>query len=336
MKSSKPPLRSSGDPFYGLGEIIYQKATLRGCFLLTRLSWWVYNLSMIMKRRITVNNENIGIIKINGEDYISLTDMVKNLEGEMNHIHNWMRNRETVEFLGLWESFRNPDFKGIEFDTFRKQAGLNSFTLTPQKWIKTTNAIGIISKSGRYGGTYAHKDIAFEFGTWISAAFKLYLISEYQRLVDIENNQYNLEWKVSRVLAKTNYTLHTDAVKDQIIPKVPFWRKGITYANEADLINVALFGMTAKEWRESNSDLAKKGKNIRDMASINELIILSNLETHNSQMIRDGLSQEERFNKLVEIARSQRESLHKANPIKSIKRINEETYHLALKDKTKL
>ena len=238
---------------------------------------------MLVKRKIIVNGDPIGIIKINDNDYISLTDMVKNLEGEANHIHNWMRNRETVEFLGLWEAFHNQNFKGIEFDTFRKQAGLNSFTLTPQKWIKSTNAIGIVSKSGRHGGTYAHKDIAFEFGTWISAAFKLYLIREYQRLVEIENNQYNLEWNVSRVLAKTNYTLHTDAIKDQIIPKIPIWRKGITYANEADLINVALFGMTAKEWRKNYPKEAKSGKNIRDMASINELIILSNLETHNAQ-----------------------------------------------------
>lgn len=215
---------------------------------------------MIVKRKIIVNGDPIGVIKINDDDYISLTDMVKNLEGETNHIHNWMRNRETVEFLGLWEAFHNKNFKGIEFDTFRRQAGLNSFTLTPQKWIKSTNAIGIVSKSGRYGGTYAHKDIAFEFGTWISAAFKLYLIREYQRLVEIENNQYNLEWNVSRVLAKTNYTLHTDAIKDQIIPKTPIWRKGVTYANEADLINVALFGMTAKEWRKNYPKEAKSGK----------------------------------------------------------------------------
>lgn len=290
---------------------------------------------MLVKRKIIVNGDPIGIIKINDNDYISLTDMVKNLEGEANHIHNWMRNRETVEFLGLWEAFHNQNFKGIEFDTFRKQAGLNSFTLTPQKWIKSTNAIGIVSKSGRHGGTYAHKDIAFEFGTWISAAFKLYLIREYQRLVEIENNQYNLEWNVSRVLAKTNYTLHTDAIKDQIIPKIPIWRKGITYANEADLINVALFGMTAKEWRKNYPKEAKSGKNIRDMASINELIILSNLETHNAQMVKEDFSQEERFNKLVDIAKSQRESLHNADPLRSIKKLNEETYHLAIKNKIK-
>ena len=288
---------------------------------------------MIVKRKIIVNGDPIGVIKINDDDYISLTDMVKNLEGETNHIHNWMRNREPVEFLGLWEAFHNKNFKGIEFDTFRRQAGLNSFTLTPQKWIKSTNAIGIVSKSGRYGGTYAHKDIAFEFGTWISAAFKLYLIREYQRLVEIENNQYNLEWNVSRVLAKTNYTLHTDAIKDQIIPKIPIWRKGATYANEADLINVALFGMTAKEWRKNYPKEAKSGKNIRDMASIIELIILSNLETHNAQMVKEGFSQEDRFNKLVDITKSQRESLHNADPLRSIKKLNEETYYLAIKNK---
>ena len=283
---------------------------------------------MILKRKLTIGNQTIAVVNIDGADYISLTDMVKNIEGD-DHIRNWMRNRETVEFLGLWEQFNNPNFKPVEFDGFKRQAGLNSFVLSPQKWVNATNAIGIISKSGRYGGTYAHKDIAFEFGTWISAEFKLYLIKEYQRLVEIESNQYNLEWNVQRILSKTNYTIHTDAIKDKVIPTTPIWNKSFTYAGEADLLNLALFGMTAKDWRKANPAEARQGRNIRDVASINELIILSNLETHNAQFIRDGLSKEIRYERLADIAKMQRESLHRVDPIKSIKKLTNETYHLA-------
>lgn len=200
------------------------------------------------KREITVGDNTINVHEVDGEDYICLTDMARGEEG-VDHIKNWMRNRNTIEFLGLWETMHNPDFKGVEFDRFRKEAGLNSFALRPQKWIQVTNAMGIVSKSGRYGGTYAHRDIAFEFGSWISPAFKLYLIKEYQRLKDLENNQYNLEWNVQRVLGKVNYQLHTDAVKEHIIPQSKkFWNKNLEYAEEADLINIAVFSCTAKQW----------------------------------------------------------------------------------------
>ena len=178
------------------------------------------------KREITIQDNPVTIITIDGEDYISLTDMVRSEDGE-DHIRNWMRNRNTVEFLGLWESMNNPDFKGVEFDRFRKDAGLNSFNLTPKKWTEATDAKGIISKPGRGGGTYAHRDIAFEFGTWISPVFKLYLIKEYQRLKEIESNEYNLEWDVKRTLSKMNYHIHTDAVKNHVIPNSKKWRKNV-------------------------------------------------------------------------------------------------------------
>lgn len=191
------------------------------------------------KKKIKVQETEISVTKINGEDYICLTDMVRGEEGK-DHIKNWMRNRNTVEFLGVWEEMHNPDFKGVEFDTFRKEAGLNNFTLTPKKWVEATNAIGIVSKSGNGGGTYAHVDIAFEFGMWISPQFKLYLIKEYQRLKKIENNQYNLEWNVKRMISKTNYSIHTDAIKKVLIPQVRPWAKNYEYANEADLLNLAI------------------------------------------------------------------------------------------------
>ena len=220
---------------------------------------------MANKSRIEVENKLISIVKQDEQDYISLTDMVKGEEGS-DHIRNWMRNRNTVEFIGLWETLNNPNFKPVEFDTFRKQAGLNSFNLTPKKWIEATNAIGLISKSGRYGGTYAHKDLAFEFGSWISPMFKLLLIKEYQRLKEIESNQYNLEWNVKRILSKTNYQIHTDAVKDCILPEKNYDKdkEWLIYAEEADLLNVALFKSTAKDWREVNPD---KAKNYKGLAS---------------------------------------------------------------------
>ena len=204
---------------------------------------------MTKNSQIEVKDKLISIVKQYEQDYICLTDMVKGEEGS-DHIRNWMRNRNTVEFIGLWETLNNPDFKPVEFDTFRKQAGLNSFNLTPKKWINATNAIGIVSKSGRYGGTYAHKDLAFEFGSWISPMFKLMLIKEYQRLKEIESNQYNLEWNVKRILTKTNYQIHTDAVKDCIIPATNYDKNNewLVYADEADLLNVALFNCTAKDW----------------------------------------------------------------------------------------
>jgi hypothetical protein len=277
------------------------------------------------KRQITVQNTPIAVHEVEGEDYICLTDMAKGEEGS-DHIKNWMRNRNTLEFLGLWETMSNPNFKGVEFDTFRKEAGLNSFTLTPKKWIDATGAIGIISKSGRNGGTYAHKDIAFEFGTWISPAFKLYLIKDYQRLKEIESSQHNLEWNVKRTLSKTNYHLHTDAIKTHLIPVSVKWRKEWEYAEEADFLNAAVFGCTAKEWQTANPERHRADENLRDSASINELNVLSNAESKNAEMIREGLDKETRFLKLQELASWQLKKLNEMDFIKSIKKTSEDTY----------
>ena len=261
-------------------------------------------------KKINVQDKIISIVSQNEQDYICLTDMVRNDEGD-DHIRNWLRNRNTVEFIGLWETIHNPDFKPVEFDTFRKQAGLNSFNLTPRKWIEATNAIGIFSKSGRYGGTYAHKDIAFEFGSWISPMFKLLLIKEFQRLKEIETNQYNLEWNVKRILSKTNYQIHTDAIKNHIIPVKNYSndKEWLIYAEEADLLNVALFNCAAKDWREANKEHSEKGLNIRDFASINELVVLSNLENINALMIGQKIEKTERFKQLKIIGKSQLETL---------------------------
>ena len=283
-------------------------------------------------KQLVVHNNQINVIQFNNNDYICLTDMVRGEEGT-DHIKNWMRNRNTVEFLGLWEQIHNPDFKGVEFDTFRKEAGLNSFTLTPKKWIDATNAIGIISKSGNGGGTYAHKDIAFEFGSWISPQFKLYLIKEYERLKEIETNQYNIEWDIKRVLSKANYKLHTDAIRQYVIPISNKWRKDLEYAEEADFLNVAVFGMTAKEWRDNNKERAKKGENLRDSASINELLVITNLQNLNSVMAKDGLSKKERFEKLKEVAQDELEKLKEYDLKKSVKKLTSETYLVDEKNK---
>jgi hypothetical protein len=285
------------------------------------------------KRTLNVQDSAISVQHVDGEDYISLTDMARGEDGSEDRIKNWMRNRNTIEFLGLWETMHNPDFKPVEFDRFRKEAGLNSFTLRPQKWIEATNAKGIISKSGRYGGTFAHRDIAFEFGSWISPSFKLYLIKEYQRLKEIETNQYNLEWNVKRVLSKANYTLHTDAVKAHIIPQSKrVWNKSLEYAEEADLINVAIFGCTAKEWKDANPERAKASENMRDSASINELNVLANAESHNAEMIREGLSKEARFNKLKDMVTRQLEALNSKDFMKSLKKNSQDTYLQAPKN----
>jgi len=277
------------------------------------------------KKQLTVQEKTINVHDIDGEDYICLTDMVRGEEG-VDHIKNWMRNRNTVEFLGLWESMNNQDFKGVEFDTFRKEAGLNSFTLTPKKWVEATGAIGIISKSGRNGGTYAHKDIAFEFGTWISPAFKLYLIKDYQRLKEMESNQHNLEWNVKRTLSKTNYQLHTDAIKHHLIPVSGKWRKELEYAEEADFLNAAVFGCTAKEWRTANPGRYKAGENLRDSASINELNVVANAESKNAEMIREGLDKKTRFLKLQELAEWQLKTLNDMDFTKSIKKTSDDVY----------
>lgn len=251
---------------------------------------------MIPRKRfsITVGDSVIRVIKHHNDDYICLTDMVKNYGGDT-AIYSWLRNRNTVEFLGVWELLNNSSFKGGEFETFKSQVGLNSFHLTPKKWITTTDAIGLTSKAGRYGGgTYAHKDIAFEFGSWLSAEFKLYMIKEFQRLK--EHESAFLQWDYRRFLTKVNYQLQIDAVKQILAPlsSLPIDKQGIIFAEEADVINLALFGVSAKEWRTKNRSLAKTG-NIRDYATIEQLTVLANLESINSMLIRDGQGKQERF-----------------------------------------
>lgn len=242
------------------------------------------------------------------DDYISLTDIARYKSDSPNDvIKNWMRNRDTIEFLGLWEQLNNPNFKPVEFDGFRMQAGSNAFTMSPQKWIEGTNAIGIVSKAGRYGGTFAQKDIAFEFASWISAEFKLYIIKDYQRLKNDENSRLALGWNLNRTLAKINYRIHTDAIKDMLIPPdVTPQRQSFTYASEADVLNVALFGITAKEWRQAHPDA--KG-NIRDEAGLQQLIVLANLESINAELIRQGIPQSERLLRLNASAKQMMQSL---------------------------
>lgn len=245
------------------------------------------------------------------DDYISLTDIARKrtVENPGYVIQNWMRNRSTVDFLGLWEQLHNTEFNYLEFEAIKSEAGTNSFVLTPKRWIESTAAIGMRSKAGRYAATFAHKDIAFEFASWISPEFKLYIIKDYQRLKDDENSRLSLDWNLRRTLAKTNYKIHTDAIKQHLIPQnVSQKQKGITYANEADVLNVALFGMTAKEWREQNPDKAKRG-NIRDEATLEQLIILTNLESYNAELIKEGVSQSERLEKLNQAAITQATSL---------------------------
>ncbi|MCB2288130.1 KilA-N domain-containing protein [Clostridium algidicarnis] len=274
------------------------------------------------KATINANGSEISIVsKGNEDDYISLTDIAKYKSDEPNDvIRNWLRNRDTIEFLGLWEKINNPDFKPVEFDGFKNEAGKNSFVLSPQKWISKTDAIGIISKSGRYGGTFAHKDIAFEFASWISPEFKLYIIKDYQRLKSDENSNLSLEWNVNRVLSKLNYRVHTDAIKENLIStKLTNKEIGITYANEADVLNMALFGMTAKEWRNKNSNL--KG-NIRDYATIEQLIVMVNLENMNANFIEQGLDQKQRLVELNKIARGQLKSLLNNKSVKKLENLN--------------
>ena len=261
-------------------------------------------------------------MSIDQRDYISLTDMAKartDAARAADVIKNWLRARSTLEFLGTWEVMYNPDFKVVEFDHFKSEAGLHTFTLSAKEWIEKTNAIGIYVQSGRYGGTYAHKDIAFEFGSAISPVFKLYLLKEYQRLKDDENDRLKIEWSAKRFLSKNNYLIHTDAVKNYVLPQSNYTKSNewLAYADEADLLNVALFGCTAKAWREANSDLAKNS-NIRDYASIAELTVLSNLETHNAELIKRGLTKAERFKRLQEIAQYQLHVLKEAELIKEL------------------
>ena len=247
--------------------------------------------------KITVKETEVNVLKVNQEDYISLTDMLRVKDGDF-FFYNWLRNRNTIEFLGIWETVNNPNFNSVEFDRIKSVAGLNSFRLSAKEWVEKTNAIGIISKAGRYGGTYAHKDIAFEFAMWISPEFKVYLIREFQRLKD--NEQKQLGWTAKRELSKINYRIHTDAIKENLIPdEIKPSQANVIYANEADVLNMAMFGQTAKEWRDQNPQL--KG-NIRDYASINELICLSNMENLNAVFIEQGIPQAERLIKLNQIA----------------------------------
>jgi len=253
----------------------------------------------------------------NDDDYISLTDIAKYKSDDPNDvIKNWLRSKDTIQFLGLWEKLNNPDFKPVEFDGFSKQAGSNAFTLSPQKWINSTLAKGLISKSGRYGGTYAHKDIAFEFASWVSAEFKLYIIKDYQRLKADENSRLSLSWNLKRELAKINYRIHTDAVKENLIPEdVSGKLQSFAYASEADVLNVALFGKTAKAWRDENPE--QKG-NIRDYAFHHQLIVLVNLESMNAELIKQGLSQSDRALRLNKMAIEQMTLLARADEVKKI------------------
>ena len=256
--------------------------------------------------KINVQQTDVTILQINDTDYISLTDIAKFKSNEPTDvIANWIRNRNTIEYLGVWETLYNPNFKPLEFEGFKKEAGLNAFTMSPQKWIDSTNAKGIVSKSGRYGGTFAHKDIAFKFAAWISIEFELYFIKEFQRLKEEEQKQ--LGWSAKRELAKLNYHIHTDAIKQHLIPtELTREQTSMVYANEADVLNVALYGITAKQWRDANPEL--KG-NIRDYSTINELICLSNMENINAVLINEGLSQQERLIRLNKIAIQQMQVL---------------------------
>ena len=279
----------------------------------------------LVKTEINVIDNKIGIMRIGDVDYISLTDLARYVDAEEPRlpIRDWMRNKEVISYLGLWESMNNKNFKGGEFATFKNEAGSNKFKMSPQKWIKETNAIGIVSKSGRYdGGTFAHPDIAFEFASWLSPEFKLYLIKEFERLKSNEMYQQKIEWHANRLLSKLNYVVHTDVVKNYIVPTLTEEQKRFVYAEEADVLNVALFGMTAKEWRQENPELAKKG-NIRDYTDLLHLVILNNLENTNAEFIKLGMSQSERLINLNNSARNQMEILKNNNGIKELELLQE-------------
>lgn len=264
---------------------------------------------------IHVKGTEISVIRRDNEDYISLTDMLKAKDGDF-FISDWLRNRNTVEFLGIWETVHNPGFNSGEFAIIKSQAGLNSYKLSVKEWVEKTNAIGLRATAGRYGGTYAHHDIAFEFGMWISPEFKIYLIKEFQRLKEDENRRLSLAWNLNRTLAKINYRLHTDAIQTHLIPpEVTAKQAAITYANEADLLNVALFGQTAREWRDANPGLEG---NMRDHATLEQLLVLANLENMNAEFIHMGLAQGDRLKRLNAIAIRQMQTLtaRTAQPLK--------------------
>ena len=273
-------------------------------------------MSKSKKLSIEVLGTSITVLSQNDEDYISLTDMLKAKDGDF-FIADWLRNRNTVEFLGIWERVHNPDFNYGEFATIKSQAGLNSYRISVKDWVEKTNARGLRATAGRYGGTYAHKDIAFEFGMWISAEFKVYLIKEFQRLKDEENSRLRLEWSLQRTLAKINYNNHTDAIRETLVPaEITRAQAAAVYASEADLLNVALFGHTAKEWRERNREA--KG-NVRDQATLEQLVVLSNLESLNAVLIRQGMPQSDRLILLNQIAITQMRSLMTSPAMKRLK-----------------
>jgi hypothetical protein len=271
---------------------------------------------MNKRLNISVQGLDVSLVDQEDQDFISLTDIAKKKDNRSEIIiQNWMKNRSTVEFLGVWESIHNPDFKHIEFDVFKNSSGANSFVLTPKQWIEKTKAIGIISKSGRYGGTYAHKDIAFEFASWISPEFKLYLIKEFQRLKEDEILRLEQGWDIKRMIAKANYRIQTDAIKNHLIQAQQGAKQRFVYANEADMLNVIIWGKTASEWERENPNL--KG-NVRDHAAVEELVVLSNMESFNAQFIKEGISPEKRFEKLTDIMRTQMETLLKSKSIKKL------------------
>lgn len=268
-------------------------------------------LSKIKNEKISANGFDIQVYTEDFKnDYISLTDIAryKNTDDPRFVIQNWMRNRNTLEFIGLWEVLNNTNFNRVQFDTFRNEAGLNRFSMTPSKWIESTNAIGIVSKAGRYGGTYAHYDIAMEFASWLSPEFKLYIVQDYKRLKSDENSKLSVSWNIHREISKINYKIHTDAIKEYLLKDLTNEQLSFKYASEADMLNVALFNKTAKEWREENQDL--KG-NMRDYASLNELLVLANMESYNAVLIGKGIEQKERMVELRNLARTQLISLKK-------------------------
>ncbi len=270
-------------------------------------------MGKIIKDTIHANGIDIGIYTQDFEnEFISLTDIARYKSDDPTAvIQNWMRNRDVIEFLGLWERLHNPDFKPLEFEGFRKQAGANAFTMSPKKWIEATNAIGIVSKAGRYGGTYAHSDIAMSFATWISPGFQLYIMKDYRRLKTDENSRLSLDWNLNREISKLNYRIHTDAIKDNLIPpELTPAQVAYTYANEADMLNVVLFGKTAKQWKDENP--AVKG-NMRDVATLNQLLVLANLESYNAVLINQGQDQKERMELLRQLAVQQLQTLETVN-----------------------
>ena len=272
---------------------------------------------MAKGRILQVKESTIKVISQNETDYISLTDMTGNFNEGSGLIGKWITNKNTLEYLGVWENLKNTNFNYPEFGVIKNEAGVNRFVMSVGQWIERTGAIGMIVKAGRYGGTYAHKDIAFHFAMWLSPEFQIYLINEFQRLKDEENNRNKLQWNLQRTLAKVNYQIHTDSIKENLIPnEITSKQASIIYANEADVLNIALFGITAKEWRENNPD--KKG-NIRDFATLDQLVVLSNMESINALLIRQNLSQKERLIELNQVAITQMKSLMKQNSLKRLK-----------------